>query len=138
MLLIAGTIIIFGIIPFFFLWYLISNDASRWKRIIGAYSFIVFTLFAIGIGVYFGKEQFYGAAVAFDNLSKDREYQIVKILDDNYSIVKITSGINTGRQIIVKGLPKEIKELKEGRFEIKDVPSVTTSGKFITPMLHVQ
>lgn len=130
------AVIIVGILSLMFIFSLILECDKIWKKSIGSFFLILLVLSSIALGMNIGKDMFIGAPIQFGNLEKEKTYKIHKILDDDYSIISEINNTAIGDTFILRGLPKELHDTNKETFELKDVPSITSGGKFISPMLH--
>lgn len=104
------------------------------KTVLGCIIFTLGSFMTLSSASNIGKVRFYGKPIQFTELRQNNSYQIIKMLDTNLALLK-EKGSDDVR--IVEDLSKEVLALGEGTtFELKDVPSITSGGKFISPMLH--
>lgn len=125
--------LLIAIISFFFVFYRIIDSDNPWQRSIGSFSFILLIFFLIGFGMHMGKIMFRGTPILFDELPIENNYKIIRIIDDYHALISISDD----DILLVKGLPKEIMAMREGEiFEIKNISSVKSDGRFIAPIIH--
>ena len=76
-----------------------------------------------------------GTPMSFSELITDKEYRLEKRIDDNLFLIRTPE-----EEIkIVKDAPKALSSLNEGEtFKMEDIPSLTSKGRFIAPMITSQ
>lgn len=103
------------------------------KIVLGCIIFTLGSFLTLSSANNIGMIRFHGKPIHFTELRQNNSYQIIKILDTNLVLLK-EKGSDDVR--IVEDLSKEVLALGEGTtFELKDVPAITTEGKFIAPMM---
>lgn len=91
------------------------------------------TIWSEGSSRIYGKMDYLGAPIMFNDLQKNSAYKIVKVIDGTYALIQYEDN----EPKLIKNIPKELADMGEGAtFEIKDIPSVTSGEKLVVPMLH--
>lgn len=138
-----AAIIIIGIISFFVVFSRIMNvDSDKyWIKLAGVACFILLVFFLIGLGMFMGKLMFRGTPIPFSDLTVERRYEMVQVIDANHAFITMHDNYIENKDILllIEKFPKEIATMKKGEtFEVKDIPSIMSRGHFIAPILHPQ